>query len=145
MQIRRLSLLGLAAACFLGACSSSGATTPTTAVMAEATTTTSAAPTTAAPATAAPITPGSATAAATEATAALVSNALVAQSGGKLSATDATCLASGLFAKYDLSQLTTMQSGAASPEAAAATAAVIVGCVGADRAAELGAMLAPAG
>jgi hypothetical protein len=82
------------------------------------------------------------TAAVADATVAVVSQALVAQTGGKVSATDATCIASGLLAKYTIPELAAMQTGPISADAAAATSAVIADCVGPDRAAEVGALLA---
>ncbi len=146
MLTRRLTLLGIAAV-VLGACSSSGATTastPAPATTAAATTSaapTTAAPTTAAPTTAAPVAGASTTAVVNSGTVALVSSALVAKTGGKLAAADATCIATGLLAKYDLTQLSAMQSGVVPADVAAATAVVIEGCVGAERTAEVGAML----
>jgi hypothetical protein len=141
MRTRRLALLGIAAAIGLGACSSSGATTATTSAPAP----TAAATTTVAPATTAPKTPATTTAAAAQAAGALLSQALVTQTGGKLAATDATCIATGLLTKYDLTQLAAMQSGPVPADVTAATAVVIEGCVGADRVAEVAAQLAGAG
>jgi PBP1b-binding outer membrane lipoprotein LpoB len=147
MLTRRLPLLGIAAAFVLGACSSSGAsTTATTPAPATTAAPVTAAPTTAAPtttalATAAPSTSAAANAAANPATA-LVSQALVSKTGGKLALADATCIAAGMLAKYDLSQLAAMQTTPISAEVAAATAVIIETCVGADRAVEVGTLLA---
>ncbi|MDQ1424073.1 MAG: hypothetical protein QOD72_1571 [Acidimicrobiaceae bacterium] len=143
MPTQRQLLLGMIAAFVLGACSSSGAT-PTAATPATAAATaTSAAPTTAAPTATAPTTsaPG-VPAAPTDAIVAVVSQGLVAKTGGKLPATDATCIAAGLLAKYDLGQLAAMQSGPVPAEVAAITAVVIQGCVGVDRVGEVSAWLA---
>jgi hypothetical protein len=145
MPIRRLPLLGIVAAFVLGACSSSGATTTSTTPLAPAPTTEATTTTSTAPSTAAATTVAGTPAAASEATVALVSQGLVAQTGGKLPAADATCIAAGLLAKYDLAQLAAMQSGAVPAEAVAATTVIIEGCVGADRAAEVNALLASFG
>jgi hypothetical protein len=146
MLTRRLSLLGIAAAFVLGACSSSGAATTavTTVPATAAATTTIAAPvTTAAPTTtAAAVTSATTTATANSATVTLISQALVTKTGGKLSATDATCIATGLLGKYDLSQLAAMQTAPVTAEVAAVTAVVIETCVGPDHAAEVSALLA---
>jgi hypothetical protein len=144
MPTRRLSLLGFAAVLVLGACSSSSAT-PTAATSAPTTgaaPTTSAAPTTAAATTAFPTTPAAATAAANDATITLVSQGIVAQTGGKMLVADATCIATGLLAKYDIAQLAAMQSAPVSSEVVAATAVIVEDCVGPERAAEVGALLA---
>lgn len=142
MPTRRLLLLGIAAF-VLGACSSSDATTTavTPAPATVAATTTSAAPTTV-PTTAAAVSPATSTVAATNATVTLISQALVAQTHGKLSVTDATCIATGLLAKYDITQLAAMQSGPVSAEVTTATGVIIGACIGTERAAEVGALLA---